>query len=427
MRLLLFLFIVFTSASSWAQPEMQRSLDRQGPSFEADLAQFAIPGNLDLTRLVIYVDVMNDQIQFIKVGDGYEASYEVAAVIFDDDDEQIDGKIWKESLFTSNYDDTNKRSIFSSSSRSFELSPGKHKIVLSVNDLETDLTTSAKVNTTVRSFAKNNLSVSDIVYTIPVATDSAFPSGYRPVVTTINKGLIGPVFAEFDVYQPTQGSEANIEYRIVGEQNKKVFERSFTQPITDFTTPIRVQIPTDSLKHDFYHIDITVQSGGKKINASKPFYIRWAELPRHARDLESAIKQLRYLASAEEWRRLNKAKPDKRLQEFVKFWQRRDPTPGTEQNESQDAYYNRIEFANQNFSVMQREGWQTDMGMLYIMLGSPDDIYREAYPRDSKPYQIWTYYRINREFIFYDDTGFGDYRLYAPISIYEIQRYMKFN
>ena len=32
-----------------------------------------------------------------------------------------------------------------------------------------------------------------------------------------------------------------------------------------------------------------------------------------------------------------------------------------------------------------------------------------------KPYEIWRYYNISYEFVFVDDTGFGDYRLITPV------------
>jgi hypothetical protein len=78
-----------------------------------------------------------------------------------------------------------------------------------------------------------------------------------------------------------------------------------------------------------------------------------------------------------------------------------------------EEYYRRIEFANTNFTSYI-EGWRTDRGMVYITLGPPNDIERHPFESESKPYEIWSYYRYNREFVFVDYSGFGDYRLIAP-------------
>ena len=45
----------------------------------------------------------------------------------------------------------------------------------------------------------------------------------------------------------------------------------------------------------------------------------------------------------------------------------------------------------------------------------PNNIERHPFDIDAKPYEIWTYYEQNREFVFVDATGFGDYRLQNPM------------
>ena len=76
-------------------------------------------------------------------------------------------------------------------------------------------------------------------------------------------------------------------------------------------------------------------------------------------------------------------------------------------------YYRRVEYANENFNGYFK-GWRSDMGMVYITLGPPDQVTRRPYEIDSKPYEIWDYYILNRSFIFVDQTNFGDYRLENP-------------
>ncbi|QRR04344.1 GWxTD domain-containing protein [Dyadobacter sandarakinus] len=50
------------------------------------------------------------------------------------------------------------------------------------------------------------------------------------------------------------------------------------------------------------------------------------------------------------------------------------------------AYYGRVEEANQLFTTY-KEGWKTDKGMIYIVLGPPDKVQR------SKDREVWTYDR----------------------------------
>jgi GWxTD domain-containing protein len=110
---------------------------------------------------------------------------------------------------------------------------------------------------------------------------------------------------------------------------------------------------------------------------------------------------------------------DEERQKFIdQFWLRRDPTPGTAQNEFKEEHYRRIEYANQRFRTASGQpGWQTDRGHMYIVYGPPDEL--EDHPQGARtPYQIWLYHHVegigdNVTITFVDRTGTRDYRL-AP-------------
>jgi GWxTD domain-containing protein len=136
-------------------------------------------------------------------------------------------------------------------------------------------------------------------------------------------------------------------------------------------------------------------------------------MPVYTTDLDDAINQLRYIAKGGDIRKMKKAKGEEKQRMFNEFWLAMDPTPGTDQNELMEEYYRRVDFSNSNFRGL-RDGWLTDRGMVYIILGPPDNIERYPFEANSKPYEIWSFYRLNRDFIFVDETGFGDYRLVTP-------------
>ena len=65
---------------------------------------------------------------------------------------------------------------------------------------------------------------------------------------------------------------------------------------------------------------------------------------------------------------------DEERDNFIEaFWQRRDPTPDTEENEYKEEHYRRIAYANEHFAA-GIPGWKTDRGRMYIMYGKPDEI-----------------------------------------------------
>src|SRR5580700_7156967 len=64
---------------------------------------------------------------------------------------------------------------------------------------------------------------------------------------------------------------------------------------------------------------------------------------------------------------------DEERDNFIEaFWQRRDPTPDTEENEYKEEHYRRIAYANEHFAA-GIPGWKTDRGRIYIMYGPPDE------------------------------------------------------
>src|SRR5580692_8671920 len=64
---------------------------------------------------------------------------------------------------------------------------------------------------------------------------------------------------------------------------------------------------------------------------------------------------------------------DEERDNFIEaFWQRRDPTPDTEENEFKEEHYRRIAYANEHFAAGV-PGWKTDRGRVYIVYGKPDE------------------------------------------------------
>jgi len=55
------------------------------------------------------------------------------------------------------------------------------------------------------------------------------------------------------------------------------------------------------------------------------------------------------------------------------FWMRRDYNPGTRDNEYREDYEQRIQVANDNFKSRGRKGAESEMGAIFLLLGSPDE------------------------------------------------------
>lgn len=104
------------------------------------------------------------------------------------------------------------------------------------------------------------------------------------------------------------------------------------------------------------------------------------------------------------------------------FWRLRDPTPGTPENEFKTEHINRFQEANRRYRS-SREGWMTDRGRIYIILGKPINTEFIAGDSDVYPAEIWSYYGDTNkgmpthfELVFCQYKNAGEFKLYDPVA-----------
>jgi len=150
--------------------------------------------------------------------------------------------------------------------------------------------------------------------------------------------------------------------------------------------------------------------------------IKEKDLPKKYRDF---LELVAYIILPEEKEVFLQLTTDRDRDLFIEsFWKQRDPTPGTPQNEFKEEHIRRFNYANKFFSRNSpREGWRTDMGRFYIILGPPTSIERFEGTLGIYPTQVWYYYGDPAKglpphfaLVFFQRRGAGEYRLYDPLS-----------
>jgi GWxTD domain-containing protein len=136
-----------------------------------------------------------------------------------------------------------------------------------------------------------------------------------------------------------------------------------------------------------------------------------------------------WIITDEERQAFRQLSNDEERDQFIEaFWQRRDPTPDTEENEYKEEHYQRIAYANEHFAA-GIPGWKSDRGRIYIMYGKADEV--ESHPSGGSyerpmeegggststfPFEQWRYRYlegIGQEVIieFVDTCMCGDYHM----------------
>lgn len=169
---------------------------------------------------------------------------------------------------------------------------------------------------------------------------------------------------------------------------------------------IPVHLPLENLDAGQYAVTLT--SGG--VTDTVSFMIYWVNMPFSLYDLDLATRTLKYLAPEAIYDKLNSGSARKRIETFRKFWKEKDPTPLTPYNELMAEYYRRVDFSFASYPTLREPGWRTDRGKIYILNGEPDSRKRLT-PPNQPPQEIWTYAKLNRNYVFVDTDGKGDFKL----------------
>src|SRR3989442_11968024 len=152
------------------------------------------------------------------------------------------------------------------------------------------------------------------------------------------------------------------------------------------------------------------------------------------KEMESPYKkwlqeEVPYVITDEERGAFRKLSTDEEREQFIEtFWERRNPNPGSPENEFKEEYYRRIAYANEHYAS-GIPGWKTDRGRIYITHGPPDEI--DSHPSggtylrpqeegggqtSTYPFETWRYRYIegigeNVMLEFVDPTMTGEYHM----------------
>jgi GWxTD domain-containing protein len=132
-------------------------------------------------------------------------------------------------------------------------------------------------------------------------------------------------------------------------------------------------------------------------------------------NFDEMLSVLRYFPQSPALDSLRKSKTGDRALLWRSFWKSTDPAPGTPAHEALDAYFRRVAIANLRFRDEGVQGWRTDRGEVLIRLGEPDEV-SQATPGNQRTSVIggmirWGYTQYQLALFFYDEAGFGRYRL----------------
>ncbi len=413
-------------------------LAQEVPEFEVDAISVRNDEASAQTRLDIYIKIPYSNLDFIHTANGFRATYEVEAEVYELDERERPGNlvqapIWEHTATETIFALTQSDQTFDYTTHSLSLPPGRYLIECTVTDKNSQESSVDDLVVEVRALS-DPIALSDIM--LLEDYDEQSQTIFPLVGSRIDASALSfQIFYEIYVDQPRR---VRVVREVVPMRKKRLWAPIRTllglknkeadavvlysdEEITELARgrhQVVSSIPLQELLEvGQYLVRVRLEDeDGQLIDmAERVFSTRWTGLAAHLLDLDEAIDQMIYAAKPRDLRAIKDAPShQEKLRRFEAFWKKRDPTPSTGRNEKMEEYYYRIDYANRVFGSIV-PGWQTDRGHVLINFGYPDLIDRQTFSFGAEPWEAWYYYRIGRRLLFVDKTGFGDYELLVPI------------
>ena len=367
----------------------------------------------DKIEVITYVEIFNRNLQFLKKDIYFESSYDLNITLISEDGSKIEDKSFRESIEVDNFSKTVSLSNPKLIIAKFVIPFQEFDVNFTLKDMDTKL-----IGKKQKRFTKKNLpsgkysKIFDPIFVKNKKGNWEFEPNKYPL--NVKKIEVKNNTLEFYQYFSLKKGDYLMDVSLTSDK-KTIWNKSIKDK-SDKTYGYKfLQIPLDNIEKSDLRVKIQVSQQGNISSKSFPIELKNDYLMLSSiKDVSSALDQMNYILNIEERKELRNLKGSEKEKFFKKVWAKRDPDVTTKDNELMIEYYKRVAFAEENFSRGVSGGWKSDMGMIYILFGKPDDILKSMNPQQSYNYEKWYYFQINEEFSFIDEFGFGDYRLRTP-------------
>lgn len=398
-----------TSAFDGNTADLARSVPQGVPVFRHNVFR-TLTENTKNFIINIHADISNDRLQFVKMDSIYHSSYSLSVAIFDgantkgipkhqlSDVKNIDVTKYKETLSSVSAESHNFR---------FEVPKGVYTAVITARDLNSNKSHTVKTQVEFNDDSETIISDLRMVYW---EKDDDFENSYEPLINNIVDKQSPYTGALFEILTPSSVPvKFTIRYRLINSEGDTVYDDRFDGATKDKLQMQVLKIPLENLNAGNYRIEADIDISGSTFRRGTFFYLRWKDLSLNVSDIDSALEQMLYIVDYDSVKQVFGLDEGQKREWFKNYWNELEESLSLKKNSLMEEYFRRIAYANMHFSVPKKDGWKTDMGKVLCLMGDPDEVQNFPFIKNQKPYEVWTYYDINAQFIF-DYTG-GEYRL----------------
>lgn len=387
-----------------------------GPAgFPAVLDIVTLAGPADSTYVILAMSLPNRALRFERDGGGFAAGYTVAA------------ELRRDAIVTQRIErrDTVRVPSFVETARTDEsiifqdagaVLPGRHVLVFRAADEGGGGTFEVVDTLDVPAYGPEAQQLAGPLFILEGAGRTVRDVLPRLILNARHTAAYGAADPRIYIEWYGAGGPVPLDVQILDERNAPVGR--LTATIAAGETAVRsttVELPSAELPMG--RMWVTVGLPGEEPALRAPFVLSISDQWMVA-NFEEMLQFLRYIATEEEIGALREGSARERRERWDAFWRARDPLPATPGNEFRDEFFDRVRYATEHFAEAGGiQGWRTDRGEAYIVLGPPDytqERYIAGTDLLSPDGLEWTWEDLpggRLTLLFVDRTGFGRYSL----------------
>lgn len=372
-------------------------------------ASFLATGTQDSTHVLIGLGISNASLTFSRDGDRFRAGYSVEIAV-KQNGATVKQSDARESVLLSSFRETSRIDESIIFQELLTLTPGSYNLVLTVRDDGSSRANTEDVTLLVPE-VKDGMLSSPITFARAVTRNNrdSLPQIVSSPTSTITFGSDSMVPLYLEGYSSAAGARLPIRYAVMSEKGQTIFADSTSLPKRGNLYSGVVMIPVARLT--IGAAQVSFLQPGRSDSVKVPIFIGFGEdLP--VTTYEDMITYLRWFAPSYELNTLRDTAPEFRAGAWASFVKRHATLGGS--NEPLRDYFRRLLGANARFREEGIPGWTTDRGKVLLGLGEPDQVFDQRNSTDFGQRgrsQIWDYRNQNLQLTFYDQTGFGRWRL----------------
>ncbi len=422
MKKFLFIFPLL-NIFTFGQPNNPNILPKPEFPFQSEIISFQTVEE-DFSINYIY-KIPYKILVFEREGNSYKANFRVIVEVTDNDSKLISREIKDNNISVENFEATSEPDLLLQDCINFRLNVGEYKITAIISDLNS----TGELRLDQDELNLTEIQTKNVLSPLLIKSREINCNDSKAFILSNTGGKIPFSSESYHLVLPvTDTSIQDLEVEILNN-DEQIFSGAVNESYimnlgisgcdenvvltsSSINTACKyfiIRNLNDRLKEG--ELVLSIKNEVNSIDEEYNLRVIWFGKPFSLSNPEKALELLSYVEPDSVVSRLLDSKSSDYLKVLNEHWHKFDPTPSTNYNEIMFEYYNRIDYAIQEFKGLNKEnGARSDRGMIYIRYGNPEKIERSSNPQGFV-LETWTYQNPERKFTFIDKKGTGNFTL----------------